>query len=142
MAGPNIIISGAVFADRLIAQTLTDYISVVPRVGTPGRSPLDEAGYRVARLFRALRICIEELNGYYVHLVQSLTPPALPRDTSRMNAAFIRGSGSAGVGRAPQMIGPHFTTFQSDESEVVLEYKRRLVADDVTKAIFLADARR
>ena len=141
MAGPYIIVSGAVFADRLIAQTLTDYISVIPRPGTSGRSPLDDAGYRVARLFRVLRTCVQELDEYYSHLVQALTPPPRPRDTSRMSA-LVLSSGSAGIPRAPHMIGPHFTTFQGSEGEVVLEYQRRLVANDVTKAVFLADARR
>ena len=40
MAGPNIISSSAVFADRLIAQTLTDYISVVPCLLLPSVSCL------------------------------------------------------------------------------------------------------
>lgn len=69
MAGPNIIVSCAIFADRIIAQTLTDYISVVPRLGSDIRSPLDDTGYRVARLFRALRNCIQELNEDYSRLI-------------------------------------------------------------------------
>ncbi|KAI0714115.1 hypothetical protein C8Q72DRAFT_206479 [Fomitopsis betulina] len=141
IAGPYVIISGAVFTDKLIAHTLTDYISIIPRPEKPGRSPLDDTGYRVARLFRALKTCIKELDEYYSHLVQALTPPARPRDTSRMTG-FVSSSGSGGIPRAPHMIGPHFTTFQSSEGEVVLEYKRRVVAGDVTKAVFLADARR
>ena len=31
IAGPYVIISGAVFTDKLIAHTLTDYISIIPR---------------------------------------------------------------------------------------------------------------
>ncbi|KAI0739107.1 hypothetical protein C8Q80DRAFT_1275278 [Daedaleopsis nitida] len=45
-------VRGAVFADRLIVENLTDF-SLVPRSGASGRSPLDDAGYRIARLLRA-----------------------------------------------------------------------------------------
>ncbi len=55
MAGPHIIVSGAVFADRLIVENLTDYISVMPHSSAIGRTALDDAGYRITRLFRALR---------------------------------------------------------------------------------------
>ncbi|EPT01652.1 hypothetical protein FOMPIDRAFT_1015721 [Fomitopsis schrenkii] len=89
MAGPSIIVSGGMFADRL---------------------------------FRALRICIQELNEYYSGLVKSMEPPPHIQDTSRMNA-------------------PRFTRFKLGEAEVVLEYKRRLVLEDVTKAVFVADAK-
>ena len=144
MAGPNIIVSGAIFADKLIAQTLTDYISVIPRpsIKKPRRSPLDDASYRVATLFRALNTCTQELDEYYSRLVQALTQPVRPRETSRMTELKYS-SGSVRIHRAPHMIAPHFTTYQSSDGKaVVLEYKRRLVPDDVTKAVFVADARR
>ena len=150
MAGPNIIVSGAVFANKLIAQTLTDYISVIPRPYVKlsrrsRRSLLDQACRRVATLFRALKTCIEELNVYYERLLQSLepAPSARVRDTSRSNARVHSTSRSAGTRRAPHMIGPHFTTYQnSDKEEFVLKYKKLLVTEDVTKAVFLADAQR
>ena len=150
MAGPNIIVSGAVFANKLIAQTLTDYISVIPRPHVKlsrrsGRSLLDEACHRVATLFRALKTCIEELNVYYERLLQSLEPALPPRvrETSRSNARVYSTYRSAGTRRAPHMIGPHFTTYQSsDKEEFVLKYKKLLVTEDVTKAVFLADAQR
>ncbi|KAF9779195.1 hypothetical protein BJ322DRAFT_1113551 [Thelephora terrestris] len=61
MPGPNIIVSGAVFADKIITQTLTDYISVIPRPNRNNRSPFDDAGYRIAHLFCALKECINNL---------------------------------------------------------------------------------
>ena len=142
MAGPNIIVSGAIFADRFAAHVLTDYISDIPRLGSIGRSPLDDAGYRVARLFRALRICIQELNEYYSRLVKSMElEPRQQRDTSRMNAQ-IHSSEPPRLLRPPHMIGPHFTTYKTGEDEVVLEYTGRLESSDMTRALFLADARR
>ncbi|KAH9948021.1 hypothetical protein B0H21DRAFT_708046 [Amylocystis lapponica] len=111
MAGPNIIVSGAVFVDQLVAQTLTDYISVVPRPSQDGRSPLDDAGYRVARLFRALKTCIIDLDEYYSELVQNIYPlPAPP---------------IAGV------LGQN----------VVLTYKSRLIPEISMKAVFIAEAK-
>ena len=71
-------ISGAVFAGKLIRHNLTDYISVVPRpqaVPNPqGRSPLDDAIYRVARLFRVLKTCIDDLDTYYQEVVSMMAP--------------------------------------------------------------------
>lgn len=59
--------SGAVFADQLIAQPLTDYISVIPQ-SAHKFSAMSEAMLRVARLFRALKQCIADLKTYYCDL--------------------------------------------------------------------------
>ncbi|RPD53873.1 hypothetical protein L226DRAFT_617285 [Lentinus tigrinus ALCF2SS1-7] len=74
-AGPNIQISGG---DQFIAQPLGDSISAVPRPNLAGRSLLDDAYHRVARLFRALRVCLRDLDDYYTALAQSMTVPPRP----------------------------------------------------------------
>lgn len=109
MAGPNIVVGGAVFADVLISQTLTDYISIVPRPGLEERSPIDSAVYRVARLFNALKTCIGELDAYYASLHDmpsgGVLPPvgstlALTTGASSTRASSTRASSKASSTRA------------------------------------------
>ena len=145
VAGPNIIVSGAVFADQFIAQTLTDYISVIPRLGRNGRSPLDDAGYRVARLFRALKACIEDLDEYYAQLVQKMTPPPLrlpiPGTIGAVRSTRVP-TGATYPPQMPSIIGPHFTTYRDTAGkEVVLTYKQRLDPHVSMRALFVAEAR-
>ncbi|KAH9917737.1 uncharacterized protein B0H18DRAFT_689691 [Fomitopsis serialis] len=145
MAGPNIIVSGAVFADQLIAQTLTDYISVVPRPGKRGRSPLDDAGHRVARLFRALKVCIEDLNRYYKQVAQEVAPPPPPPVTGVMGscASVSESARVAQAMRVPSYIGPHFTEYlDSAGQSIELVYKERLSPDITGRAVIVAEARR
>ncbi|KAH9947831.1 hypothetical protein B0H21DRAFT_806645 [Amylocystis lapponica] len=144
MAGPNIIVSGAVFVDQLVAQTLTDYISVVPRPSQDGRSPLDDAGYRVARLFRALKTCIIDLDEYYSELVQNIYPlPAPPIAGVLGGCRSTHGSTTSGrILHSPSMISPHFTTYRDVSGQnVVLTYKSRLIPEISMKAVFIAEAK-
>ena len=145
MAGPNIIVSGAVFADQFIAQTLTDYISIIPRLGDNGRSPFDSAGHRVATLFRALKTCITDLNSYYSRLMDAIAPPQPPK------VASTTGGGPSFRMPAvpycpPSMISPHFTTYHHPAyhhpaGQVVLTYKKRLAPSADMKAVFVAEAK-
>jgi hypothetical protein len=123
MAGPNIIVSGV---NRIIVQTLTDYISVTPRSNHNERSPLDDAGYRVARLFRALGICVTDLCNYYEKVVQDISAPLAPSDVITVMGAS---RSSTGASSSPRMIGPHFLTYRNNVTEkVTLEYKMRLTS--------------
>ncbi|KAI0808401.1 hypothetical protein C8Q74DRAFT_1363768 [Fomes fomentarius] len=110
MPGPHIIVSGAVFADRLIVENLTDYISVVPRSSEIGRTALDDAGYRVARLFRALRICVAELDNYYRTVVGSYFGPQ----------RGVRPRAAVAARPAPSFIGPHFTRYRESGEDFIL----------------------
>lgn len=144
MAGPNIIVSGAVFADKIIAQTLTDYISVIPRLNRNKRSPFDDAGYRIAHLFRALKECISDLDTYYSQLVQTMTPPpvtpATGTFTGRPRARVSAGASQTLV--SPSFVGPHFTTYHdNDDEEVVLTFQARLQPYIPMKAVFVAEAK-
>jgi hypothetical protein len=127
MAGPNISVSGAVFAHRVIAQTLTDYISLVPRPVINGkmRSPLDEAAYRVAKLLRALKTCIDMLDKYYNNLMDKISP--LPETSiNRMLGGSCRADTGTQALQPPAIIGPHFTEFISEGKTFSLTYKQRL----------------
>ncbi|KAL4245199.1 hypothetical protein ABKN59_009927 [Abortiporus biennis] len=69
-AGPNMCISGVVYADRVISQRLTDYIH------------LGESGYQtrqvriVARIIKALKQGLDELDTYYEKLSPAMNTPA------------------------------------------------------------------
>ena len=143
IVGMHMTVSGAIFTERFVCQMLTDLISIMPYAGRPGRSPLDDAIHRMARLFRALRICIGELKEYYTHLVESMdTVPPIHTLGTRWGNAQICTTGPAKLCQPPHMISPHFTTFNVGGDEVRLEYWRRLESDDAMKPVFLADAKR
>ncbi|KAI0328417.1 hypothetical protein GY45DRAFT_1372348 [Cubamyces sp. BRFM 1775] len=63
MAGPVLVVGGAMFGDNLVAHRLAG-INLVPKLGTQECSPLDDTVHRVARLFRALKRAIDELDRY------------------------------------------------------------------------------
>jgi hypothetical protein len=62
IAGPFMIISSAVFADRFISQHLTDYIYL------SGKPHLGNRLYEIAKVLTILRECIIELEHFYVGL--------------------------------------------------------------------------
>lgn len=142
--GPYIIVAGAVFADTFISQTLTDYRSALPRCEDVGRSSLDCAIHRVARLFRALNICIKELNTYYEGLMCRLEEPRLVRGTEepqlkrpRLESWNVPNPES----RVPSMIMPHFQEFVDDAgTKFTFTYTGRLATEYKNKAVFTAVA--
>ncbi|TFK85145.1 hypothetical protein K466DRAFT_552522 [Polyporus arcularius HHB13444] len=142
-AGPNLQVSGAVFADQLVVQNLGDSISVVPRPNLNGRSFLDDAGYRVAQLFYALRMCLQELDEYYTHLIQSmavLDPHS--GDAGVMPRPARPSTGAARTLQPAPMVSPHFKTYEDEQGKaVILTYKRRLETEYPYKAVFVAEAK-
>ncbi|KZT22158.1 hypothetical protein NEOLEDRAFT_1150158 [Neolentinus lepideus HHB14362 ss-1] len=142
IAGPHIIIRGAVFAEQLITQNLTDYISLVPLLAA-GRSALGDTSYRVARFFRALKECIKILDEYYTGLVQMISPPP-----GRITGTRFYGQDASSGARTdmsalriPTFIGPHFTEYYDTANrKVVLTYRKRLDVATSDRAVFLAEA--
>ena len=123
------------FADCIISQRLTGYVSVVPLDTLKATSRFADAVGRVAQLFRALRITIAELDAYYrqLEVPQSALPP--PSSTSRQN----RSSASANLSALPlPFIGPWFNEFElADGTKVTLEYTEHFtVGLDRSKAVF------
>ncbi|KZT67581.1 hypothetical protein DAEQUDRAFT_729022, partial [Daedalea quercina L-15889] len=151
MAGPNIIVSGAVFADQIIAQALTSYVYVIPRPALGEYSPLERVMCEVARLFRALKVCIEYLNVYYGELAQNIKgepKPNLPRKSPRLAGGSLRTTPISSAATLlssvppPVFIGPWFSEYRdSAGQEFTLQYVRRLAIDFSSKAVFLAKAR-
>ncbi|KAI9069720.1 hypothetical protein FKP32DRAFT_1616800 [Trametes sanguinea] len=120
IAGPRIIVSGAVFANTLLVQELSDYRSSVPRPTLSKRSMFDQQVYETGRLFRAIKTALDDLGTFY----DSLKLPALPRHRSR----------------PPAYIGPQFTRFEMDGQAVTLTYTGRLSNEYPFQAVFTAIA--
>ena len=79
IAGPLLTVSGAVFADKLICQRLTDPIFLGPRHSTVGDlTPLDEGQRKVAQLIRALSKGLGVLKRFYQTLTPSRGHPSVP----------------------------------------------------------------
>ncbi|KIP01592.1 hypothetical protein PHLGIDRAFT_131192 [Phlebiopsis gigantea 11061_1 CR5-6] len=129
ICGPYLVVGGAVFAHRLVSQRLTDYISLVPLAGECGRSPVETATRRVAKLWRALKTCVGDLKTYYGSL-------ELPADARHRKPSSQPG--------AEVFIGPYLTTLEAEDGRTVrLTYEAHLAPDYPDKAIFRAtmDAR-
>jgi hypothetical protein len=142
MAGPNIIVSGAIFNEGLVSQTLTDYISFIPRINKNNRSPLDDAAYRVARLCYALRMGVGALDHYYSLLVKRLTPRRSQPDTAIPGTSM---SAAENIYHSPShvqsvFIGPHLHTFSDPvHGEVHLAYHVRR-CEPFQRTVFVAEA--
>ena len=115
IAGPNLVVSGAILSDKLITQRLTDYVYLGPYPSGRGRTSMDEAIYRVARILRALGDSTKILSLYYKGL--DLKKPTLDR-----SAPFP----------------PEFQIFTVDNQQYKLTYTKRLAEDHPHKAVFQA----
>lgn len=137
--GPYISVGGAVFADRLISQRLTDYEYVGSIDCT---ADIDERILRLAHVFRTLKKALDRLEHFYATLTPP--PPALPKSKERLgtskasvNSKMIDSS-TRTLTAAPPFFGPHFQTFAKDGVQYKLKYTGRLVPDTVSKPIFHA----
>ncbi|KAI0636366.1 hypothetical protein C8Q77DRAFT_1072109 [Trametes polyzona] len=145
IAGPNIMVSGAVVGDHIISQPLTDYITLIPRFTSDGLSPHSAAVRRMARLIRALRETLAELEDFYTSLKLA---PSKPLQEPPTNGGRSRGSELRSQNRRDAMsvqaqayIGPHFTAFtDTDGARVELQYTGRLSPDESRMAVFTAAA--
>lgn len=139
MAGPHISVSGAVFTEGLISQPLTDYISIIPRLGRKGRSAIDDTVFRVAKLFFALKAGIDAIDEKYTKLMASL-----PRASTLADIGIAGTSMSANI-REPiptrqEFIGPHFCAFRDRAgNDVQLHYHKRYLYP-FRRSVFLASA--
>lgn len=151
IAGPNIMVSGAVIGDYILAQPLTDYISLIPRFTLNEQSPHSVAIQRMAQVLRALRATTAELEQFYLHLDLAPPPALTTPPTSCRTSRVSRGSQQQARNSAQlptrtsaqrrPYIGPHFTTFTARNGALVtLKYTGRLLPKERRKAIFTAVA--
>ncbi|KAI0628162.1 hypothetical protein C8Q77DRAFT_475091 [Trametes polyzona] len=145
IAGPNIMVSGAVVGDHIISQPLTDYITLIPKLTSDPLSPHSAAVRRMARLIRALRETLAELEGFYTSLKLA---PSTPLPEPLTKGGRSRGSKQRSQNRrdatsvqAQVYIGPHFTAFtDKGGARVELKYTGRMSPDECRKAVFTAVA--
>jgi hypothetical protein len=131
IAGPFLIISGAVFVDRFISQHLTEYYFLG---GTPH---LNNRIYEIARVLKTLKLCLNELKSFY----GDLHPPALahPSPSGRnqsMTPRPLPGTPSRKI-QGPSLF-PHFRRFTANGGDFELKYVTRLVPHHSDKAVFKA----
>ncbi|KAJ3002596.1 hypothetical protein NUW54_g5765 [Trametes sanguinea] len=121
MAGPRIMVSGAVFADTLLIQELSDYHSHVPRPTLAERSPYDQQIYETGR-------CL-------------LQPDLALRPDLARSAGLALSARSLPSCSLNAYIGPQFTRFSGPDGHAVsLVYTGRLSDEDPSKAVFTAVA--
>ena len=146
MAGPTLMVAGAVFANTFIAQRLTDRLALDPH-------PTDHDGglRRVAQVFVAIRECIQDLDSFYSNLkfdqrkldthrkerVTKLTPSQGPR------AQWSQGTGQT-AGYVPESplgrwVFPYRTEFKFDDKAFSLAYDHPLEGRaDATRCLLTA----
>ncbi|TFK51424.1 hypothetical protein OE88DRAFT_1659438 [Heliocybe sulcata] len=143
IAGPYIQVKGAIFTDVFISQALTDYVSLVPVLRLNGRGPLDDATYHVARLFRAMKTAIAELDQDYMRVVEEITPSLLSPMLTGTTTGHLRRLATTNADDArpaPIMIAPHFSEFPVGGRKCTLKYINRFVREYANKMVFLAEA--
>lgn len=123
IAGPNIMVGGAVYAEQIIATSFTSYISIAP-LDVPGPRPMyDAAIWRAAPLMRALKQATVALDAHYAAVTQAL------------NAA------RSADGLPTCYVGPHLTHVSADGTAISLDYTGRLCTGEPAKTLYTARAR-
>lgn len=111
IAGPRLLVSGAIFTDRLIFQELTDYITL----GSHPTDP-DRGLRRVAQVIFALKECIQDLANFYTRLRTDADPNC--------------------VVPAPNF--PHYTKFTINNCDTMFTYLEDLTPVTPARTVFLA----
>ncbi|KAI8996214.1 hypothetical protein BD414DRAFT_575583 [Trametes punicea] len=125
IAGPRIMVSGAVFADCLLIQELMDYRSFSLRPTLEERSAYDDRVHEAARLFRAIKTALDDLGRYYASV--TLLPTTGGATVSTASPASPK-----------PYIGPQFTGFEIGGRAVTLTYTGRVLEDELSRAVYTA----
>ena len=119
-------ISGAIFTNRFICQNLTEYIYL-------GGPPfLNDRIYEIAKVLRALKLCLGELRSFYTDLSPLPSNPSVRGKASKNPRRPLHTS------RPVAGSFPHFKSFKVGDREFRLEYVERLVPGELEKAVFKA----
>ncbi|KAI8996267.1 hypothetical protein BD414DRAFT_575629 [Trametes punicea] len=125
IAGPRIMVSGAVFADCLLIQELMDYRSFSLRPTLEERSAYDDRVHEAARLFRAIKTALDDLGRYYASVTLLPTTGGATEST-------------ASPASPKPYIGPQFTGFEIGGRAVTLTYTGRVLEDELSRAVYTA----
>ncbi|OSD04953.1 hypothetical protein PYCCODRAFT_1465420 [Trametes coccinea BRFM310] len=123
IAGPNIMVGGAVYAEHVIATPFTDYISLALRDVPGPRSSYDAAIRRAARLIRALKQAVATLNDYWHSLTTNINSEP---SSDKISAHYV---------------GPHLTQVSDNGIDISLVYTGRLCANIPAQSMFTARTR-
>ena len=124
MAGPHLIIAGAIYLGAVVSATLTGYNSLTQampfaQLDKGFVSSRDQAVWHTAHMLLALRKCLDLLDTYY----QNMQP-----ETGDVPSDVLRPA-------------PHFKEFQSERGHFTLTYRSHLLGDQLSqRSVFLADA--
>lgn len=132
-------VSGAVFADRIVTQELTGYITL-------GDHPADPDGglRRVAQILVALKECTQELIEFYegleleeIFVDQSPVPR---KQSSKLSASQTQQPNLAVVAKNPlRSVFPYLTKYLINGVECEFKYEDRLTPPDSSRAVFKAN---
>ena len=127
-------VSGAVFADNVVVQHLTDYIAL----GSHPTEP-DRGLRRVAQILVALKECIQDLEHFYKGIPLKSTPPDAPKKVTRSSTAPTksRGSRPAAPDPSPKVL-PCYTGYPIKDPKHQFKYTKRLTPSDSARAVFVA----
>jgi hypothetical protein len=134
IAGPSIVILGAVFSERFICEHLTDYV-FIGLIPSSTCLRVETGVQRISHLLSMLDECINDLGKYYE---QSLSPPGLNTKpvSSLTMLVFILTITDHCLFLLE--VFPWFQSFPHGKTSVQLKYQTRLAINDYDKAVFLA----
>jgi hypothetical protein len=141
IAGPRMLVAGAVFANTFIAQELTDYLTI----GSHPTDP-DRGLRRVAQVLATLQECIRDPSSFYNDLKFIEIPPRMPIPPGRGLQSRVRepSSGHPTLRYVPESplqrwVFPCYTEFSVDGDRFSLIYERPLAdGEEKTRALFMA----
>ncbi len=124
VAGPHLVIAGAIYLGAAVSSTLTGYNSLTQ--GMPSAqldrgfvSGRDQLVWHTAHTLRALDKCLGLLDAYY---------EGMQAETGDVPSDVLRPA-------------PHFQGFQSEKGRFTLTYRSHLLGDPLSpRSVFLADA--
>ena len=127
-------VSGAVFADSIIVQRLTDYIAL----GSHPTDP-DRGLRRVAQILVTLKECIQDLEQFYKGITLESIPPDAPKKVTRSSTASTESRGSRPAAPDPlPKVFPCYTGYPIEDPNEQLKYTDRLTPSDSASAVFVA----
>ncbi|KAF4565722.1 hypothetical protein EYR36_002300 [Pleurotus pulmonarius] len=124
IAGPYVMVSGAIYLDGVVSQRLTNMISLIPESSSSKSlqgftSEREKLVYEVAHLFNTLGACLDKLDKEYLEIS--------PQNVASSSQDIL-------------VPAPHFTSFHSDSRKFTLTYRRRVFDSRSNRAVFLANA--
>jgi len=134
IAGPHLAVSGAVFAERLISQRLTDYIYLGPLPNVQGKSALDHSIHRVAQVLRALKQATGELTKYYSSLEFVL--PSTSVSHGSLHHPPSRALPTPLHPMTLHVVPPSFREYTAEGKKYTVDYTSRLLPRSQFRAVF------